>query len=199
MEEPNILTIASIHATVLGIIVAALLIVVSLLGDKKLSLLQDVIQTHRTVDALFPSDWRIPMFLFSNKDDPNLNAENRDVRHHLISSVIEASMGFCSTPICPRDKFGKTIVLGLASLETHYPLLSSNRDLSGGKIELDPEFYKKWLEDIRETLSSLRELENYHEETLQMVRAYQDSQRGLNKEAVEMQEEYNKGLKKDTL
>jgi hypothetical protein len=192
MDQANALTIASIHATILAISIAAIGIMVSLLGDKRLSVLQEIIEKQRKLDETVPRKY--PILLLFNQRDAQYNTENEDVRGKVITSIVLVARGetSCNPPECPTlaDQ-GRAVTAGLAALVSHYPFSSLRTYGPDGPKdgpllrEQSITSYKKWLMDMESSLLALRELQNYRGRLLHAVQAAYQGGRGPVQEAIE--------------
>ena len=163
MQYSDILTIASVHATILSIIAAVAGISVSLINSKKLDVMDRAYSDLMTVQELFPEG--NPRFV---PRDPNYDTGVDSVRRRVLSELPQISFGpppiyESGTKCGTADELGEKAFLDLISLAHHYPFSSKNeyrpdgifqgKDsvLRGEKVE----DYLQWYEDIKGALSHI--------------------------------------------
>ena len=171
-KSSDLLTVASINATILAISIAALGIVVSMLGDKALSVFQEILEKQPSI-VLSYQDIDYRAFMLYGKNEPKFNTEDDDTRRTVITSVLQAAMGAdCfSPPSCPTPaETGSTIVTSLSALMAHYPF-----SVQSGTGPQSITSLLKWQEDMHTALSGLAHLDGYRGQLLQMVEKYQQT------------------------
>jgi hypothetical protein len=163
MQYSDILTIASVHATILSIIAAVGLISVSLINGKKLDVMDRAYSDLMTVQDLF-SDGN-PRLV---PREPNYDTGVDSVRRRVLSELPQVSFG--PAPICESDtkcgtadELGEKAFLDLISLAHHYPFSAQNEyrpdGIFQGKDSLlrgeKVEDYLQWYEDIKGAISHI--------------------------------------------
>lgn len=190
LEQSNPLAIAGINATILAISIAALGIVVSILGDKTLSVFQEILEKQPGIVLLQPPDYRIHMLF--NKKDTKFDTENDDTRREIIYLVLQTATGNSCLPATscpPLAESGQTILTGLAALVSHYPFTGFTANWITGAVARSQSVasYIKWQEDIHNDLSILQNLDEYRGELLHRVEAFRQSRKLPPREVLERQ------------
>ncbi|MEX5219792.1 MAG: hypothetical protein NW701_18340, partial [Nitrospira sp.] len=172
MKQSHVVNIASINATILAISIGTLGIMISMLGDKTLTVFQEILEKQPSV-ILSPGEVDYRSFMILDKNDPKLNTADEVTRKNIITSIFQAATqnNCLSLPKCPTPaESGNTIVTGLSALIFHYPFtLNSEARLHSVALLL------KWQEDVHATLSGLAYLNGYRGQLLWMVDKYQET------------------------
>lgn len=182
MEYSDLLTVASIHATILSIIAAAVGISVSLLNAKKLEIMDRALGDLRVIEGMFPVG--NPRFV---QTDIEHNTEVDFVRAKFLNefSVLAAAAPLICDPSMKwetPEQRGEKAFLGLISLAHRYPFSAKYEFRPGGIFQGKGSLlregkvsdYIQWYEDARNVLSTVVYLGQYPgNNLLRNIEAYQ--------------------------
>lgn len=178
MNEGNLLTVASINATILAITMAAFGIFISLLSDRNLATLERIFLAYRQIEPLFPGTLSIKAAL-----QPEYDTGDKSKRQEISSRLLLLGMENPHHSLPGPNEAAKRGVLVMESLVAivhHYPFIPRTESLPDGSLrpirlsegEQSVEAYRTWHKELEDSVSFLLWIEKLHgQKLLRMVEA----------------------------